>query len=305
MISIVIPAFRHAHYIPQTISSVLFQSVPEIELIIINDGSPDETADAVAPFVADSRITYLEQENQGQAAARNRGLSLARGEYVKFLDDDDLLPLGALEWAISYLETHPEVSAVIGGVQYIDGIGNPVGQLQSGQGMISLEDVLTASYPMASPGQTTFRTEALKKIGGFDTHLRNVDDFDLMCRFARREKAAFENRLALNYRWHGSNASSDPSAMYDRARQIVERYLPSVDIRSRSRVRSLSIAKIERNYIIPFLFLGIDSYLQLPSLINSLISYVSNADNDLFGSWIWWKALAKRTWHTLKKLNQK
>jgi hypothetical protein len=216
------------------------------------------------------------------------------------LDDDDLLPFGALGWALEYLKSHPRVSAVIGGVQYIDGVGNTIGPFQSGKGRINLEDILTTKYPMASPGQVTFRTQAIREIGGFDASLRNVDDFDLMCRLVCSAKANFENRLALKYRWHGENASSDPAAMYGRARSVIEQYLPLLPEGRRYEVRSTCLAKLEENYVLPLLYLGIASPRHLLSIPIVLGRYLLLAEKILFTSSIWWKALGRRTWHTLK-----
>ena len=91
-VSIVIPTYQHCDFILRTLSSVFEQSLGDYEIIVVNDGSKDDTATVLAPLVDAGRITYIEQENRGQSHARNVGLSRARGEYIAFLDDDDIWP---------------------------------------------------------------------------------------------------------------------------------------------------------------------------------------------------------------------
>lgn len=96
MISVIIPLYNKEHYIEQTIKSVLSQTYADFELIIVNDGSTDKSADIVKK-VPDERIVYVSQSNQGVSAARNAGIKMARGEYIAFLDADD-------KWMPEYLE---------------------------------------------------------------------------------------------------------------------------------------------------------------------------------------------------------
>ncbi len=107
---VIIPAFNAARSLSQTLDSALSQTLRPAQIIVINDGSTDETC-AVARAYGD-RITYLEQENAGQGAARNRGLQVAAGKYVAFLDADDYWRPGFLEHCVYFLEQHPEAVAV-------------------------------------------------------------------------------------------------------------------------------------------------------------------------------------------------
>jgi glycosyltransferase involved in cell wall biosynthesis len=298
IISIIIPAYRHAGYIGEAIQSVLGQSLSSWELIIINDGSPDNTAEVVTPFLSDPRISYFDQLNQGQAAARNRGLALARGEYARFLDDDDLLPNDALEWSVAYLQEHPSVSAVIGAVQYIDASGMSRESIQSREGTLDLSAVLTGKYPTASPGQTTFRTESLRRIGGFDPHLRNVDDFDLMCRLVKDKRVDSVSRLGLYYRWHGGNASSDPGGMVDAARVVISRHLASLKKCRRSAVRRKALALLEANYGMSAAWREVMTCPKARPKFRAILGYMVRSEPTLWLSPLWWKSLLRRIKHT-------
>jgi len=114
-ISIIIPAFNAEKYIAETIQSVLNQTFENWELIIINDGSKDSTEDIIKSF-SDVRIILISQENQGVSAARNRGLDIAKGSNITFLDADDILPPKSLEVRVNYLNINSDIDLV-------DGIG--------------------------------------------------------------------------------------------------------------------------------------------------------------------------------------
>ena len=113
LVSIIMPAYNAQRYISEAIKSVLNQTFQEWELIVIDDGSIDDTASIVQAF-DDKRIVYIHQDNAGVSAARNAGLSYAQGEYITFLDADDVLPKKSLDVRVDYLQKHPNVDLVDG-----------------------------------------------------------------------------------------------------------------------------------------------------------------------------------------------
>lgn len=205
LVSVVIPAYNHAGLILETLNSVLNQTFPDYEVIVINDGSPDETGEILASRVASGKIRYIEQVNSGQASARNRGLAAAKGEYVAFLDDDDLWPHDKLEWQVSLLQELPNLLAVAGTAVSFDGNGNI-------QNAGWCEPVITPARlfcgnPIWSPGQVLIRRSVLLTLGGFDTKIWGADDYDLWFRLSNRGLFAMRNISALSYRLHARNAS--------------------------------------------------------------------------------------------------
>lgn len=206
MISVIIATYNHRNFILDTLESVWRQS-PGYEIIVVNDGSPDDTERLLAPLEAQGRIRYFRQENRGQAAARNRGLHEARGEYVAFLDDDDLWPPDKLAWQEAVLERHPDAALVYGEHLCLmpDGQTRAPAPLPRPQG--SVYDAFLEACRISSPGQTLIRTDALRAIGGFDESIRHSDDWDMYLRLARHGAFLYENRLALYYRLHDRNAS--------------------------------------------------------------------------------------------------
>jgi glycosyltransferase involved in cell wall biosynthesis len=121
MVSIILPAYNAAASIAQAIDSVLRKTHPEWELLIVNDGSKDHTAEVIASF-QDERIRYFYQDNQGVSAARNRALREMKGNYFTFLDADYLLPTDSLQKQVDYMNCHPDVNLLGGRVVVKDAV---------------------------------------------------------------------------------------------------------------------------------------------------------------------------------------
>jgi glycosyltransferase involved in cell wall biosynthesis len=143
LVSVVIASYNMAAYLPLTVKSVLDQVYRNIEVIIIDDGSTDGTKEAVRPYLDDPRVKYLFQENKGQAAAKNYGIRESRGEYVAFLDGDDMWVSEKLEQQMPLFLHSKDVGVVYSRVLYIDETGkeltvadNRVRDFHSQEGML-------------------------------------------------------------------------------------------------------------------------------------------------------------------------
>jgi len=118
-ISIIVPCYKQAQFLPEALNSLLAQSFQDWECIIVNDGSPDNTAEVAGVWInKDTRFHYIEKSNGGISSARNCGLATARGEFIQFLDADDLLEPEKLSWQVSFLDVHPQTGIVYGDMQY-------------------------------------------------------------------------------------------------------------------------------------------------------------------------------------------
>ena len=127
-VSVVIPTYNHQCYILAALDSVFAQTFTDFEIIVVNDGSPDNTAEVLRPLTESGRIRYIEQKNQGQSAARNRGISEAKGEFIALLDDDDIWPPDKLQWQVEELQNNPDTALVYGSVSFIDDNGECIQQ---------------------------------------------------------------------------------------------------------------------------------------------------------------------------------
>jgi glycosyltransferase involved in cell wall biosynthesis len=208
LVSVVIPTYAHADLVEETLDSVFAQTYRHLEVIVVNDGSPDDTAKVLEPIAATGRMRYVEQENRGQGAARNRGLADATGRYVAFLDDDDLWPPDKLAWQVARLQADAGAVMAYGhhGKLLPDGtleVDDPIPYRPSGD---ALREFRLRNW-LLSPGQTLMRTSDVRALGGFDPAIWGSDDWDLYVRLAARGRFLFEPRVALHYRLHGGNAS--------------------------------------------------------------------------------------------------
>src|SRR5204863_2461379 len=114
--SIVIPCYNQAHFLPEAIESALSQTHRPIEVIVVDDGSPDNAAEVVARY---PHVRYVRQENQGLGGARNAGFRVSKGEYIVFLDADDRLTPNALESHLACFAVHSEAGFVVGDIDQI------------------------------------------------------------------------------------------------------------------------------------------------------------------------------------------
>src|SRR5215212_10726407 len=122
LVSVIIPCYNQAHFLGEAIESVISQSYKNFEIIVVDDGSTDNTSEVASSY---EEVRLVRQQNRGLAGARNRGLGEARGEYVVFLDSDDRLVSEALEVGVRELEAHPECAFVSGHYRAIDAAGSP------------------------------------------------------------------------------------------------------------------------------------------------------------------------------------
>lgn len=223
-VSVIVPTYRHARWIEQTLASVLAQSFDDLEIIVVNDGSPDDTAERLRPLREAGRIRYFEQRNAGQAAARNRGLREARGEFVAFLDDDDLWPADKLAWQVQALRAHPECVLVWGAHAPLRE-EQPAGEDGGEPRPVQARRLFRLHNRIQSPGQALMRASALRAVGGFDDRLWGSDDWDLYLRLAEQGPFAFDPRVALRYRRHDGNASRDAIRHARNHVRVVRRHL--------------------------------------------------------------------------------
>ena len=184
-VSIIIPLYNGAAEIGKTIQALAKQTYQDLEIIIVDDGSKDNPGDVIAA-IGDKRVIFVRQENQGPARARNNGLSRATGEYIMFLDHDDLLAPKAIEEAVKFLEEHPDY-----GVAYFDFIYYMAGTppiyykhrlARSWSGKEVFENMLRYG-PMCNPSQALMRRSAMKD-AVYENALVGSDDWDYFLQIA-------------------------------------------------------------------------------------------------------------------------
>jgi glycosyltransferase involved in cell wall biosynthesis len=252
LVSVVIPTYRHADFVLDAVCSALTQTYEPLEVIVVDDGSPDDTAARLAPLAESGRIRYVRQPNAGVAAARNRGAALARGEYLAFFDDDDLLYPDALAWRVAALERDPALAFVYGAcAPFADGTAPappPVESVDRAVGAVRPLDPLRylVRCHMVTPGQAVIRRDAFEAVGGFDASFWGADDWDLWLRLLERYGAGHSPRAALAYRLHGHNASRRTSEMWRSSMRVLHRHLPNAPTDTRAILRWLSVRRLRQ-----------------------------------------------------------
>jgi glycosyltransferase involved in cell wall biosynthesis len=182
-VSVIIPAYNCARWLGQAIDSVLGQTLRDLELLVIDDGSTDATGEVARAY--GDRLRYARQENRGPAAARNHGMRLARGELIAFLDADDLWLPAKLERQAALLDRDPRVGVVYCDGLFIDPDGRPienyVRQTPLHRGRVAIE--LFCDHFLMTPA-VVFRRVLLETAGAFDESLRVGEDYDFFLRLA-------------------------------------------------------------------------------------------------------------------------
>ena len=221
-VSVVIPAYNAARTIEQAIESALSQTMGDLELLVVDDGSVDPTA-AVVVAHGDSRVKLISRQNGGTSAARNTGIAAATGEWVAFLDADDVWLPDKLERQLAQMERVPGCLASLGSAYLVDDELKPTA-LRRCQ---AVDDPLLAflrfeNLPAAASSWIVNRA-LLAKIGGFDTSLARIEDWDFSIRLARHANPICIDAPLTMYRIHGANRSHDVGAHVDAGFTILNR----------------------------------------------------------------------------------
>lgn len=209
LVSVIIPAYNRAHLLGRAIDSVLAQTYPHLEIIIVDDASIDHTKELVDSYQArDNRIRYLVHErNKGPSAARNTGLAAATGNFIAFLDSDDEWLPERIERHIEVFDRHPDCHIVYSPMKWVysDGTTRVVGT-DAPEGRV-FEQLLLGNV-VGNPSACVIRRECFEKVGGFDEDLRYSEDYDLWLRLAKHYSfKKIPEPLVLYYR-HGDQLST-------------------------------------------------------------------------------------------------
>ncbi len=213
LISIIIPAYQAARHITQTLESALSQTYAPIEIIVVDDGSPDHTEAVVrsSASITHDRVRYLRTSNGGVASARNTGFAHSRGSAVLFLDHDDLIRPDHLSNLKQALDASPECGVAYSAAYYLD----EAGETNLGELRVPLQGHLLVALVMRkaalpSPGVGLVRRDVVTRVGGFDRRFSTLADLDFWIRIARAGHAfAYVDAPSFGYRIRPDSMSSE------------------------------------------------------------------------------------------------
>jgi len=215
LVSVIIPAYNAERFLRETVASVLAQTYPHFEVIIVEDGAKDGTGALADQLAAeDSRVTAIHQPNGGVSRARNHGFRRSQGEFVAFLDADDVWEPDNLSQKVAYLQAYPEVGLVSSAVSLIDGESKPLGRTLAGRGGKVLNDLLYwDGGTVQSPSSFLTRRDVVLRTGCFDPRLSTSADREFYMRVAQHYTFGYIDQPLLRYRVSAGSMSTNVPLM--------------------------------------------------------------------------------------------
>lgn len=205
-VSVVIPTYNHARFLGEAVNSVIAQTFQDFEIIIIDDGSTDNTSEIVSAFP----VRYFHQKNRGVSAAFNRGIELSNGEYICFLAADDVLLENTLQKEVEVLDNHPEVGFCYGQAQYFDESGSIFRVRKSSflhrstivDGKEQIRELLF--FCRITQSSSMARRSCVAKVGGMHEELNFAEDRHFLVRLSKNCSAAYIAEPLVKYRVHSN-----------------------------------------------------------------------------------------------------
>ena len=205
-VTVIVPVYNRLQYLREAIDSVLRQTYPKIEIIVVDDGSPLDPAPVIESY--GNRIRFTRKPNGGLASARNWGIERANGDYLLFLDDDDFLEPDAVETLVNALRGSEGGVWAAGKYAYVDAEGKPTGRVHGVT--YSSGDVyerMIFNNLMGAPSVVLVRRDAIRALGCFDESFLLSEDWDMWLAMAREHSLVAVDKRVSNYRVHGQQIS--------------------------------------------------------------------------------------------------
>ena len=227
-VDIIIPAYNAARYLPIAIDSVMAQTFEDWRIILVDDGSTDDTADVVVPYVdrLGQKLKYIKQVNRGLPAARNVAMANSSAEFLALLDADDVWLPCRLSESLKCFEGRPQVGIAYGFNARVDVEGRVIDTFnrrqKHGEGRIAPYIYMRKVY-LNCP-TVTFRRKCVDEVGPFDENLRATEDRDLWFRIALRYEVAFVPKVIAHYRVSPNSMSTDSGRMLEAQLQFIEKH---------------------------------------------------------------------------------
>lgn len=213
-ISVLIPSYNYAKYLPSALDSILNQTCQDFEIVIVDDGSRDDTEKVIQPYLKDKRIRYFYQKNGGPAKALNNALQYAGGEYVAFMDADDWWYPEKLTEQKRVLDGQPNISLCYSNMAYMDYTGKLYGPLLENHSENNDPRELLLNCYIKSPSCVMVRKSVLDKAGAFKLGVVN-HDHDMWLRFIEVSKIYYIEKCLSGYRYHQTQVSMKPKMWLD------------------------------------------------------------------------------------------
>ena len=228
LVSVIIPVYNGEAYLEKAIASIVAQTYTNYEIIAIDDGSTDNTRRVLAKY---NNLIYLYQDNQGVAQARNKGLEVAKGEYIAFLDQDDFFLPHKLAKQVSLMEQKPDLGLVNSGWDIVNETGKTLSTVTPWLNLPTLNSAELIVWKPVFLGAMLFRNSWLKKTDGFNPHLEQTPDVELVLRLAAMGcRGDWVKEATVGYRQHQNNASNNTLLQAKELNQMLEKFFSQSNI---------------------------------------------------------------------------
>jgi len=229
LVSVIIPTYNGERYILQAVKSVLSQTYKNYEIIVIDDGSTDNTKQVLQPY--QHLIRYIYQKNQGAAIARNHGCRIAKGEFLAFLDGDDFWEPQKLEQQITYFAENPDIDLVQSGWNLVNQNGEIISKITPWDYAPELDLATWVIYKLVRPSALILRRHWWEKVGGFDHRYPPTEDLDFVLRLALMGcKSAWLTEIHAAYRQHENNLMSGGIKVMQNTEILMEHFFAKPDL---------------------------------------------------------------------------
>jgi len=261
-LSVVVPSYNHQDYISETLKSLEKQTFQNFEIIVVDDGSTDRTVEAVKSFPSRARI--FTQEHQGVVAARNRGVSLARGEYICFVDSDDVILSDRFEKQVAVLDSDLEVGLVFADALIIDSKGEQIGKFSDVYPVVpgDVAEMLVLHYCFTPMITVMVRTEVLRKTGPFEKP-GPISDYIKWIEVAHLSKVHYDPKPLGCWRRHQGSTSKNvrQEKKYAQTRMMLRKVLRKYP-RLKAEVGKNIVKRFSRSYFLTGFFLAADGNIK-------------------------------------------
>jgi len=245
LVSVVIPTYNYGQFVCEAINSALNQTLPACDVIVVDDGSKDDTPDRVKQF--GDRIRYIRQENRGLSAARNTGIRAAQGAWIALLDSDDVWHPQKLERVWRVIQAHPEVSAIsTDGIRFSDVL--PLAKSLSSN-LAALRDIslrdLVYGVPFSGGSGAVVKRACFDAVGFFDESLKAVEDLEMWFRIAAKYRIARLTEPLTYIRVHGTSMSAQANRMEENHLQALGKVFVQIpELRGRLVWKQIAYARL-------------------------------------------------------------
>jgi tetratricopeptide (TPR) repeat protein len=223
LVSVIIPNYNHARFLGDAVRSVLEQSHRDFEIIVVDDGSTDDSGEVAAGF--GDKIRYIYQTNAGLSAARNTGLRAAKGSLIGVLDADDMYEPNSVETLVAALQADPEADGVYCGYQFVDETNNLLPQIENRP--VPSADLYTVLLDgnFFVPESIFLRRRVYDDVGFFDETLRACEDWDVWLRAAKKYRIIHSPHILTRHRVLAGSMSTDPLRMLTARLAVLKKHV--------------------------------------------------------------------------------